>query len=533
MRSIVVTILLLAVTNDFAVGQPPHDIPPTTIPELPGSQSGPRGEPVVRMIYLVPHDGSIRPCITVGVERAIRHLQRWYFDQMANGKTFRLHDAMVVEVFQTPHDAAWYSEHQNGTDGLWFWNNVLHDGFALTGGRFNDPLNRWVYYIDATAGAGQQQVGGTNGVAMLHRTALNGLIGGRNSLDTCGWVGLLAHELGHAFGLHHPVGCDDNDPTTPCPDDVLMGTGWDRYPSLGLLTAADRAILEQSPFFVALDPGPLGFGCRPLLPDTDNDDVPDCRDECMDSPPALWIAASGCADCNTNGTPDDVDISTGASRDCNLDGVPDECSLLRGAVGAYYSNVNLTVRSVVRLDPRIDFDWRDPYPNSPDPSIGEDTFSVRWRTQVIPPVSGSYTFYTRTDDGVRLWIHGQLLIDHWMNQSATWWSGSCDLVANQPTELRMEYFERTGDALARLQWSGPATPRSTIPTERLLPFGLTPLAGDVDADGAVDLVDLTTLLAHFGTSDGASPRDGDLDFDADVDLSDLTILLANFGTSCP
>lgn len=56
--------------------------------------------------------------------------------------------------------------------------------------------------------------------------------------------------------------------------------------------------------------------------------------------------------------------------------------------------------------------------------------------------------------------------------------------------------------------------------------------GDVDSDNDVDLADLATLLAHFGTPSGMTRSQGDLDGDADVDLGDLAILLAHFGGIC-
>jgi hypothetical protein len=61
----------------------------------------------------------------------------------------------------------------------------------------------------------------------------------------------------------------------------------------------------------------------------------------------------------------------------------------------------------------------------------------------------------------------------------------------------------------------------------------SPCPGDLDHDDIVGLQDLATLLAHFGTTSGATPEDGDLDNDTDVDLQDLATLLAAFGTACP
>jgi serine protease AprX len=55
--------------------------------------------------------------------------------------------------------------------------------------------------------------------------------------------------------------------------------------------------------------------------------------------------------------------------------------------------------------------------------------------------------------------------------------------------------------------------------------------GDLNGDGVINLEDLATLLANYGTSGGAF-EDGDLDGDGDVDLSDLSALLALYGTTC-
>jgi len=52
---------------------------------------------------------------------------------------------------------------------------------------------------------------------------------------------------------------------------------------------------------------------------------------------------------------------------------------------------------------------------------------------------------------------------------------------------------------------------------------------DTNGDGQIGLSDLATLLAHYGTTSGASYEDGDLDLDGDVDLSDLAALLGHYG----
>jgi hypothetical protein len=60
-----------------------------------------------------------------------------------------------------------------------------------------------------------------------------------------------------------------------------------------------------------------------------------------------------------------------------------------------------------------------------------------------------------------------------------------------------------------------------------------PCPGDIDGDNAVSLSDLSTLLANFGTTGGATLEDGDLNGDGAVNLADLSVLLSRFGTNCP
>lgn len=137
-----------------------------------------------------------------------------------------------------------------------------------------------------------------------------------------------------------------------------------------------------------------------------------------------------------------------------------------GLMGQYYDNLDLTGLKVSRTDATVDYDWGT---GSPDGSMGADTFSARWTGQVQPQFSETYTFTTVSDDGVRLWVNGQLLINNWTNHAATENSGSIAVSAGQKLDLRMEFYENGGDAVAKLLWSSPSTPRQTIPRSQLYP----------------------------------------------------------------
>jgi MSHA biogenesis protein MshQ len=114
----------------------------------------------------------------------------------------------------------------------------------------------------------------------------------------------------------------------------------------------------------------------------------------------------------------------------------------------------------------VDFNWRT---GSPAAGIGADTFSIRWEGYVTAVEGGAYRFRTVSDDGVRLWVNGQLVIDDWSGdgrRSNT--TGAINLAAGQTVSIRMEYFENTGRALASLQWRRPGQSSfGVIPREQL------------------------------------------------------------------
>jgi Alpha-L-arabinofuranosidase len=140
-----------------------------------------------------------------------------------------------------------------------------------------------------------------------------------------------------------------------------------------------------------------------------------------------------------------------------------------GLRGQYFNNLSLSGTPVLtRRDTRVNFGWGM---NAPNAKVPADNFSARWEGQVEAPKAGAYTFYTRSDDGVRLWVNGQLLIDNWTNHSATddTSSTTITLAAGQKVSLRMEYFDSGYDAEARLYWSYPGRSKQVIPQAYLYP----------------------------------------------------------------
>jgi glucose/arabinose dehydrogenase len=140
-----------------------------------------------------------------------------------------------------------------------------------------------------------------------------------------------------------------------------------------------------------------------------------------------------------------------------------------GLTGVYYDNRDFSGPALSRIDPTVSFDWGA---NAPIPGFGADTFSVRWIGRVRAKVSGLYTFSTQSDDGVRLWVNGTLLVNDWSDHSSTEDTGTIQLTAGQTYGIRMDVYENAGNALARLSWSAPGLAKEVVPQTSLYPYAL-------------------------------------------------------------
>jgi mono/diheme cytochrome c family protein len=137
--------------------------------------------------------------------------------------------------------------------------------------------------------------------------------------------------------------------------------------------------------------------------------------------------------------------------------------------GAAFTNIDFSVLpTLIRTDAVVSFNWST---IGPDPSIGQTNFAALWQGCVQPQYSESYTFTTLANDGVELWVNGQLLISDWMTNATTQSnSASITLNSQQLYNIQMDYFQSASNAVAQLLWSSPSTAQAVIPQTQLYPY---------------------------------------------------------------
>lgn len=147
-------------------------------------------------------------------------------------------------------------------------------------------------------------------------------------------------------------------------------------------------------------------------------------------------------------------------------GVVHEDGTQGGLTGLYYNNMNLNGVPRQRIDSRIVFNWRA---SAPIAGVNADLFSVRWTGFVKAPVGGTLEFFVTGDDGVRLWVDNEQIVNVWRDQSSTTHSGRIAMTRDRWVPIRLELYERYGVSSVRLEWSGDGLSRQVVPGSALRP----------------------------------------------------------------
>ncbi|MEN8155517.1 MAG: glycoside hydrolase family 3 C-terminal domain-containing protein [Bacteroidota bacterium] len=144
-----------------------------------------------------------------------------------------------------------------------------------------------------------------------------------------------------------------------------------------------------------------------------------------------------------------------------------------GLSASYFTNIELSGEARERVDAVVNF---DPINQPPDPVVPSSPMSIRWSGYLTPPVTGGYELALKTDDGVRLWINDELVIDSWIIRPEATDLYTTHLKAGERVKVRIEYFDNGGAAICQLIWNTPKEGNSGI------------FAADLDAARESDLV---------------------------------------------
>ena len=141
-----------------------------------------------------------------------------------------------------------------------------------------------------------------------------------------------------------------------------------------------------------------------------------------------------------------------------------------GLKGEYFKNNQFLdfdgrLPDMTRLDPNIDFDWGG---GNPFNTNNDDNYSCRWKGKFLAPVSGEYIFYqTRWDDGSRLFVNGQTIIDDF---TARWdlptRVGKITLERGKKYAIELNHRENVGGSNAHFEFE---VPSAGITGKRIVP----------------------------------------------------------------
>jgi len=123
-----------------------------------------------------------------------------------------------------------------------------------------------------------------------------------------------------------------------------------------------------------------------------------------------------------------------------------------GLIGRYFNNINLEGEPILeRIDPNISFNWTMYSPQYE--IINYDYYSVVWDGYLVPDRTGDFEIGLKSNDGYRLYIDGELVINNWKKQTFKQITTNYSFKANKEYSIRVEFFETVGNVKIDLIWN--------------------------------------------------------------------------------
>ncbi|PPI84722.1 hypothetical protein KEHDKFFH_08445 [Marinobacter maroccanus] len=255
-----------------------------------------------------------------------------------------------------------------------------------------------------------------------------------------------------AYSMGYRVGYVDGNenlsfnPQYPPTDEDQDGLydNWEVVMGLDPRDSGDANSDPDNDFLTAADE--FALGTRENMADTDGDGIPDGVEFAYKLDPLDSSDAN--QDLDGDGA-SNLDEYLGNTALDDPDDFPEVAPAhLKGFAGQYFSGMEFVQFYTTRPGENIQFNWAR---EAPMEGLPVDRFSVRWIGQFEAPHSSgtrSYRFSVRTDDGARLYLDSELVIDRWVNRAATTNSDERALEAEQVIPIVVEYYENAYDAIA-------------------------------------------------------------------------------------
>lgn len=138
-----------------------------------------------------------------------------------------------------------------------------------------------------------------------------------------------------------------------------------------------------------------------------------------------------------------------------------------GLLGSYFNRVDFSGETFMRIDETLNYKWE-----MESPWLGrvqKDLFSIIWTGRIVPPRTGTYTFYLQSDDGARLWIDGQLMLDQFVERERVTDEVKIDMLVGKSYDIKYAFCDVFQHAVSSLEWSceEAGIARQLVPSEHM------------------------------------------------------------------
>ena len=391
----------------------------------------------------------------------------WYYDPVGPAASPTVGDYIVVGYYGLPLNQDYTTTSFSGTQIIWL------GAYPFTGYNYNVYQAKITGETDGVNGGQDYNTTGNRSIGWHHFRLLFGVPNGANTPVSFFIDDMVNPAMTHTKFFSQSLDCIEINTHQYSTSDA---TGY--FDDWSLQSATDPWIVEQ-PVSATVQPG--GQGTLKVV---------------ANGTGYQWYENGTALDGQTTATLYATDVATYTCVVTGALGSVTSAPVVlandstmgtgTGLLGLYsqgddistYSNIDLSTPVCTGvIDSQVFFNGAGQPAIPPScPSLTGTNFNVRWTGLLQPPYSDTYTFYTMTDDGVRLWVNNKLVIDHWGLEGPTeWWSAGIPLQAGQLYAVKMEYFQHCCGDYYSLSWASDNVAKQLVPAGALYPYGLAPI----------------------------------------------------------